>query len=417
MIEDHVTSFLGRLGTVGLAVVWLAVTVADAQPPATPQQIRDDASRLRRAGDLTRARATLDAGIGDWPDDASLRIARSELLQNVLPATQRNDRPALLQTAETDLDAAIRIEPEGPFGGIARDRLRELHGRVLFAPRVFDCPAETHQTERIAHEAFMSGATAEALTRYEAALQGCPDNAHLRVRYGTALFTAGDLAGARRQLLEALQGDAWNRIGHRFLTGVYLRTGDRPAAYRSAMMSVLSDPTYNAGWTALREVTQSLGGRWHWQPSVRAVVTKGDNGKPHVVFPSEFRHHTEGLKSFWLALALAEGAEFGGATSFGGRALRPDAATALDRDRARLEVALDFGEKIAKESPAKDSRLRRVFDAARRQGFLDEAIFVHLLDERLAREYPAFRERRFERLVKYLSTFVAPTDPDGVRVE
>jgi hypothetical protein len=39
-------------------------------------------------------------------------------------------------------------------------------------------------------------------------------------------------------------------------------------------------------------------------------------------------------------------------------------------------------------------------------GFLDEAIFIHMLDAALAPEYPAFRETNPERLASYLETLI-----------
>jgi hypothetical protein len=45
---------------------------------------------------------------------------------------------------------------------------------------------------------------------------------------------------------------------------------------------------------------------------------------------------------------------------------------------------------------------------AERAGFLDEAIFIHMLDENSAAEYPAFREKHAERLVAYLETVILP---------
>ena len=38
--------------------------------------------------------------------------------------------------------------------------------------------------------------------------------------------------------------------------------------------------------------------------------------------------------------------------------------------------------------------------------FLDEAIFLHLLDASLSAEYPAFREKHAERLTAYVETVV-----------
>jgi len=39
-------------------------------------------------------------------------------------------------------------------------------------------------------------------------------------------------------------------------------------------------------------------------------------------------------------------------------------------------------------------------------GFLDEAIFIHMLNAELATEYPAFREANAERLASYLKTVI-----------
>ena len=62
-------------------------------------------------------------------------------------------------------------------------------------------------------------------------------------------------------------------------------------------------------------------------------------------------------------------------------------------------------------------RLRiAMHDPEPRWGFdieVDESVF----DDRLAREYPAFRERQTERLIEYLSTLVAPVAPDGFRAD
>jgi hypothetical protein len=41
-------------------------------------------------------------------------------------------------------------------------------------------------------------------------------------------------------------------------------------------------------------------------------------------------------------------------------------------------------------------------------GFLDEAIFLHMLDAPLAAEYPAFRDKNASRLTEYLETVIAP---------
>ena len=39
-------------------------------------------------------------------------------------------------------------------------------------------------------------------------------------------------------------------------------------------------------------------------------------------------------------------------------------------------------------------------------GYLDEAIFLHLLDAALAEEYPTYREKHGERLTSYVEALI-----------
>ena len=52
-----------------------------------------------------------------------------------------------------------------------------------------------------------------------------------------------------------------------------------------------------------------------------------------------------------------------------------------------------------------------MMDRAERAGFLDEAIYLHLLDEELVPGYREHREKNRERLVRYVETVLAPLPP------
>ena len=70
--------------------------------------------------------------------------------------------------------------------------------------------------------------------------------------------------------------------------------------------------------------------------------------------------------------------------------------------KTALQAARDVEASASKRPDAFWSMMAR----AERAGFLDEAIFIHMLDEGLAREYPAFREKNAESLASYLETVI-----------
>jgi hypothetical protein len=55
-----------------------------------------------------------------------------------------------------------------------------------------------------------------------------------------------------------------------------------------------------------------------------------------------------------------------------------------------------------------DYALWRLLDAAEREGYLDEAIFILMLDEALVPEFLEYREAHLHRLSDYVERHLAP---------
>jgi hypothetical protein len=73
-----------------------------------------------------------------------------------------------------------------------------------------------------------------------------------------------------------------------------------------------------------------------------------------------------------------------------------------------VKTALKAAREIEANASKRPGAFWSMMSRAERAGYLDEAIFIHMLDAASAQEYPAFREKNAERLVSYLETVVLP---------
>lgn len=229
---------------------------------------------------------------------------------------------------------------------------------------------------------------------------------------------------ARALFREALQRDRWNRAAHRFLADTEARLGDARGAYREIVLAVVSDPTYEAAWHRLGSLTAGLGGKYHRAFAVKPTVSPEPDGKITIHLTSdpgsESRYPAE--NSVWVMYGLLRVAEVrdseqsGSANPEGSwppakwRSLSP-----LERERARVEKFLDVYQRVIADKPDRESGFWNLMVKAREARFLDEAIFMHLIDPELAPAYLEYRDKHADRLVEYVTTILAPLPEPGTR--
>jgi tetratricopeptide (TPR) repeat protein len=292
-----------------------------------------------------------------------------------------------------------------------------LDGKQVFHEEEYHCPEAARRENTEGYWFFMAKRYPEALNHYQKAVDLCPEHGAYWITYGDAHFALGNLSKAKALFIEGLQRRPWDRSGLRFLADAELRLGNPEVAYHHAVLAILSDPTYEAGWAFLKDIALLLRGEWKRVPNLRPSVSFDKEGKPRVVLPFDPKKLPEGEVFFWVGLALSEADELRGSRRQPARtdqhneppALEGNVSPArLERTRRILESNLEFVEaEIAKDS-SKDSKAFRVFANARKAGYLDEAIFILLLNKELASEYVAFREKGLDRLVRYVKTMLAP---------
>jgi hypothetical protein len=181
-----------------------------------------------------------------------------------------------------------------------------------------------------------------------------------------------DFQKARVLFLTALSVDPWNREAHRFLSDTEVHLANGEAAVHHLVLAVVSDPIYEAGWSALRGYASAMGRKWNRVYRDRKAIPGDADGKA------------------WTAYGKAKA-----------NVLKadPKPGSVLAIEREAVKTALQAA---SEKAGAFWSMMAR----AEHAGFLDEAIFIHMLDAELAREYPAFREKNAESLASYVETVI-----------
>ena len=297
---------------------------------------------------------------------------------------------------------------------VARDTMATINGTRALPDRTYSCPEAAVTAYSHAEEHFVAGRLHESVLDYEAALQSCPENAEYWIHYGDAFFQLADYPRAKQFFLEGVKRDPWNRAGHRFIADTEAHIGNGLAAYHQSVLAVVSDPTYEAGWQFLKEVTARGGGKWNRVRAVKPNITTDTNGKPTITLGGP---PGEGNLACWMAYGLLQWSQ-GEADRTGQLigSIQPGTGTALQREEKRVDEALILYERLTSEKPGVSSDFWRHMAEARKAGFLGEAIFMNLIDRSLASEYVTYRDGNWNRLIEYVETAIAPLPASDTRM-
>ena len=395
------------------------LAIAQVSPPsADAARYLDEARAALVRRDAQAAIRAYNSAVEADPTNAEVRFARGYFMHGAIKAAaDETSRQTARNIARTDYQYIIANAPESVLAGLARDALALLDGTEALPEVAYTCPEAARREHAEGYRFFMVKQYSEARTRYQKAVELCPENGTFWIHYGDVYFALGDYKQAKTVFIEGLNREPWNRTGHRFVSDAELRLGNVEAAYHRAVLAVLSDPTYEAGWAFLKDITTRLNGEWNRVPNLRPSVSIDRDGQPRVVLPFDHKKLPEGEGFFWVGVGFAEVSELRGylqepATADSeNKPHVPDrniSSPRLNRERRIMGRALDFaGGEIAKD-PVKNSKAFRFFANAQKDGYLDEAIFINLLNKELAPEYVTYREKNRDRLVRYVETMLAP---------
>ena len=398
-----------------IALWFFIATIAGSALSCSGTIHREAAQHLKEAneafgrGDIQAAWKGFQSAVEADPTNPEARASRATFLITVAEGiSDPKSQKAAREVARADYQFIIHAAPESKLAALARDALAVLEDRALLPEREFPCPEAARKEQAQAHQLFMGRRYRAATPHYQRVIELCPDNAHIWVQYGHSLFLAGDFERSKKLLLEGLKKDEWNRAGHRFLAELEAALANWEAAYHIAILAVISDPTYEVGWTLLRDITKQIGGQWNRVVNQRPTVQMGPDGNPQVILPFHVDKIPKGEATFWVGLGLVEASEMKEARTRPAPAQGEAGSNPLDKERRRVEKNLEYCRYVISQDPSKDSKTFRIMEDAQKAGFLTEAMFIHLLNKPLADEYVRFRQKHRDRLVEYIKTMVAP---------
>jgi len=346
------------------------------------EELLQEAEHLWRVKqDYTGALAKFNAAVEADPSDPDTRLQRARYFEMLSDIVVPGDKAKFEARAKNDYEQIAAADPDSLIAGVARDGLTRLAGERLLGVKRVVCPIPAAGIHAHADTLYALRRFADAAVEYEKATAGCPADANWWVDFADSHYMQEDYGKAKELFTQALAVDPWNREAHRFLSDTEVQLNNLEAAVHQLVLAVVSDPVYEAGWASLREYVDALGQKWNRVYAERKTVSGGGDEAP------------------WAAY---------GAAKANARDAQPEPASALAIERKAVTSALKTvrasGEGSARAPGPFWSMMARADDA----GFLDEAIFLHMLDAPLAAEYPAFREKNAERLAAYLETVILP---------
>jgi tetratricopeptide (TPR) repeat protein len=403
---------------------------APSLPPPAKIETADAQELLREGNDLWHikkdyngALAKFNAAVDAAPKDTNVRLQRAIFFEIVSGIVIADERKKFQDLAHDDYLRVSQDDPDSVRAGVARDGLTRLSGKALIeAPRV-SCSAEARAAHERGESLFGAEQFAEAAVEHEKAAAACPASADFMVSYADAYYLLEQYEKAKELFTKALTIDPWNRAGHRVLADTEAKLENGDAVIRQLELAVISDPVYEAAWSSLRKYATVMGRKWNRAYGTKTVVTRGPdaNGKQsvNIAVPTPKKSNSpdskDGDDMLWIGYGMTKASVLGGSTfdsdSAGKpveRKLDPDKMSALEIERESVKSALQIAREVEAGSGDKPGPFWSMMARAEKGGYLDEAIFLHMLDAPLAAEYGAFREKNSERMVTYIDTLIVP---------
>lgn len=350
--------------------------------------------------DYDGALRAFDDAVALDPEHVETRMGRANYLY-WLAGAATGDPTRFRDRAIDDYQFVSRQEPDSRVAGVARDAIRSLLGTRLFPSASVLCSEEADAAAESASALWGAERFGEALDAYTRASELCPESARLRVYRADTLYALGRYEEAARGFRSAFEVDPWNREGHRFLADAEWRLAHREAALREVALAIVSDPTYEAAWASLRNLAEASGRDYLRLYREKATVA---------VFPEEDRTELtippgvdDASEMAWIAYLTVR------AAAIDERGLDVPDPDRLASERHAVEETLKILEEVSASDPeAEQDPFWVQIARARDAGFLDEAIFLHLLEADLVPAYLDARAEGADRLVTYVLEHLVP---------
>lgn len=280
------------------------------------------------------------------------------------------------------------LDPESPYIPLSQSILTEMTDPSLITEPVPECSEEAQAQHEEAELAFSRRDMDAAGTHYRRALSLCPEATSWWTFYGDVWFALGDFDRAREGYQESISLDPCYWPAHRFWADTLLKEGDLVGARDHTATAVACNPEYDIGWRFLEVITQEGDGAFRWVPIDKPGAPEHGADQASVVVASEGPFSGAAGLVYQMSRATAAG----------------EGGSALEIERSAVERTLATLPGGGEASGPLWLRLSEAQDA----GYLDEAIFIFLLDEALLPEFLTYRAENLDRLSRYIAELLAP---------
>lgn len=324
-------------------------------------------------------------------DDQNARAYRARGMALIVAAQEPENDLAGEMLGESLIMFQRCAALEGPGGGcegLAAQLAGALSGAASRIPEPeFSCSAEAHASLDAAESAFHARELEVAAGHYQKAVDLCPAAVPWYTWYGDVYFQLDKFEEAIGLYNLSLELDPCYWPAHRFTADVRFRQGMLEDAQSAAAKAVACNPDYTLGWNTLGAIADQRGRRLTRVVVEKPVVNAGQDGAQIMLSGDAFAAPGFGGGVgllYALSLASAE-----------------DGLSPLQAERHAVRQTLLFVAE-AEDLPPETRAFWQVMANAEADGYLDEAIFLLLLDDKLLPEYLAYRETNRQRLVDFV---------------
>jgi tetratricopeptide (TPR) repeat protein len=374
--------------------------VAAGEGDARAQRLADRAGKDLAEGRIERAFKRANKALARDPENGDACAVRGMVLMGATQVPDNPVRDQMMADAEQMLACAAAYAPASPLTAAAREIYSSIAGVSLVPEPDFECPAPALQSLAIAEQLFGVRDLEAAGIAYAQALDICPEAVPWWTMYGDVFFLQGENERAMEMYRRSLELDPCYWTAHRFLADALAEEGHEEEAHHHLALALSCNPDYSHVWDDLEDRTEGLR-----RPDARRPPTRAVEGNPALSLARRgaFSGPVGVLYGPLKLSAQGEIAPLGDGTL-----APPEERTPLAVERFAVRGVLAMLRQLDDGFDDPDYALWRLLDAAEREGYLDEAIFILMLDEALVPEFLEYREAHLHRLSDYVERHLAP---------
>ena len=354
-------------------------------------------------GKYKEACAIYNAWLAQNPDDADVHFDYAHALGlEANAANNSKDAKAALKAARPHVLKAAVFGCDNPLLGSV---LAGTDPNAKPGISAFSDNKKANEAIQRAEKAFAQRRFDDAINEYKQALKYDPKSYTATLFVGDCYFAQGKYADAIPWFEKAIALDPDRETAHRYMADALLKQGKPKEAIVKHIDALIAEPANKLPRTVMQSVAKAINPLYKPSP-----INKLPMGS--VAFDPKTKAITLGLDPatqgvYVTGYLLARGAwisEHG--ASYFSKGTQPHHCAAEEMEGLSLFSKIVFEKNEQKDPDASDwlaaaETIRRLEEA----GLLEAFVYIDRMDADIAKDYPAYREKNRDKLVRYIREF------------